>query len=82
MESKTVGRYQILSELARGGMATVYLALDLWYNRQVAVKILPPQFTRDPMFRARFEREAQVVASLEHQDIVPVYDYGERSLTW
>jgi len=78
MESRIVGRYQILSELARGGMATVYLALDPRFNRQVAVKVLPPEFTHDPMFRARFDREARVIASLEHQEIVPVYDYGEQ----
>jgi len=78
MEPKVVGRYQILSEIARGGMATVYLAHDPRFNRQVAIKILPQQFTHDPMFLGRFRREAEAVASLEHQSIVPVYDYGEQ----
>jgi serine/threonine-protein kinase len=78
MEASTMGRYQILSELARGGVATVYLALDPRFNRQVAVKNIPPQFTHDPMCRACLRREAQVIASREHQEIVPVYDDGEQ----
>ncbi len=58
-------------------MATVYLAHDPRFNRQVAIKVLPRQFTHDPTFRARFEREAQVIANLEHPAIVPVHDFGE-----
>ncbi len=77
MIGKKFGRYEILNELGRGGMATVYLAHDPRFNRQVAIKVLPPQFTHDPTFRTRFEREAQVIASLEHPAIVPVYDFGE-----
>jgi len=72
-----IGRYEVVQELGRGGMAIVYLARDPNINRQVAVKILPRQFTFDPQFRARFQREAEVIASLEHGFIVPVYDYGE-----
>ena len=79
MEPRMVGRYQIRSELARGGMATVYLALDPRFNRQVAVKILPPQFTHDPMFRARFDREAQVIAS--NIDVAFVIDNCDFSVT-
>jgi formylglycine-generating enzyme required for sulfatase activity/tRNA A-37 threonylcarbamoyl transferase component Bud32 len=78
MEPRQIDRYQILSEIARGGMATVYLAHDSQFNRQVAIKILAPQFTHDPTFLARFRREAEAVASLEHQSIVPVYDYGDQ----
>lgn len=71
------GRYEITKELGRGGMATVYLARDPRFNRDVAIKVLPRQFTHDPTFRARFEREAQVIANLEHPAIVPVHDFGE-----
>jgi serine/threonine-protein kinase len=58
-------------------MAVVFLARDPAFERQVAIKVLPPQFTHDPQFRDRFEREAKVIAGLEHPYIVPVYDYGE-----
>lgn len=61
-------------------MATVFLAYDPHFKREVAVKILPRQFTHDPRFRARFEREAQTIAALEHYAIVPVYDFGEQDL--
>ncbi|MBN1318753.1 MAG: protein kinase [Anaerolineales bacterium] len=57
-------------------MATVYLAYDTQFKRHVAIKVLPQQFLHDPSFRSRFEREAQVIANLEHHAIVPVYDYG------
>jgi eukaryotic-like serine/threonine-protein kinase len=77
MTLATVGRYQILEELGRGGMATVYRAHDPHFKREVAVKVLPRQLTHDPMFRIRFEREAQTIATLEHPAIVPVYDFGE-----
>jgi serine/threonine-protein kinase len=58
-------------------MATVYLAHDPRFMREVALKALPHQFTHDPMFRTRFEREAQTIAALEHPAIVPVHDFGE-----
>lgn len=74
---KKIGRYQIIRELERGGMATVYLARDQFSGRQVAVKLLPPQFTHDPRLRTRFKREAKAIAALEHAYIVPVYDFGE-----
>jgi serine/threonine-protein kinase len=72
------GRYEIEQELGRGGMAVVYLARDPYVKRQVAVKVLPHQFTSDPQFRARFQREAEIIAALEHPHIVPIYDYGEQ----
>jgi serine/threonine protein kinase len=74
---KQIGRYQIKSEIGRGGMATVYLAHDPRFRRDVAIKVLPRQYTHDPMFRARFDREAQTIAALEHPAIVPVHDFGE-----
>jgi serine/threonine protein kinase len=72
-----IGRYEVIQELGQGGMAIVYLARDPYMKRQVAVKVLPRQFTFDPQFRTRFKREAEVVATLEHAHIVPVHDFGE-----
>ena len=72
-----IGRYEVIQELGQGGMAMVYLARDPYMKRQVAVKVLPRQFTFDPQFRTRFQREAEVVATLEHPHIVPVHDFGE-----
>jgi len=72
-----IGRYEIKSELGRGGMATVYRAHDPSFKRDVALKVLPREFLHDPTFRARFVREAETIASLEHPAIVPVYDFGE-----
>jgi len=73
-----IGRYEVMQELGQGGMAIVYLARDPLIKRQVAIKVLPRQFTFDPQFRTRFQREAEVIAALEHTSIVPVYDFGEQ----
>ncbi|MEK7311307.1 MAG: protein kinase, partial [Chloroflexota bacterium] len=72
-----IGRYEVKRELGRGGMATVFVAFDPEFERDVAVKVLPREFLHDPNFRARFKREAKTIASLEHPAIVPVHDYGE-----
>jgi len=72
-----IGRYSIKTALGRGGMATVYRAYDPSFDREVALKILPREMLHDPQFRARFEREIKLVASLEHPAIVPVYDVGD-----
>lgn len=77
MKPQSIDRYQIKTELGRGGMATVYQAFDPLFERTVAIKVLPAEFSRDPNFRARFIREARTIAALEHPAIVPVYDYGE-----
>lgn len=74
---KQVGRYEVRSELGRGGMATVYLGYDARFERDVAIKILPAEFLHDPQFSVRFDREAKIVATLEHPAIVPVYDVGK-----
>jgi len=78
MISNSLGRYEIQSEIGRGGMATVYLAYDPRFRRQVAVKVLSSQFLTHPVLRARFEREARLIATIEHPAIVPVYDFGEQ----
>lgn len=72
-----IGRYEVISEIGRGGMATVYEAHDPVFNRKVAIKILPAELLHDSSFRTRFEREAKTIAALEHSAIVPVYDFGE-----
>ncbi len=77
LSMEKIGRYKIVSELGRGGMATVYHATDPSFERDVAIKVLPQAFLHDPHFRARFEREAKMIAALEHAAIVPVYDFGE-----
>jgi serine/threonine protein kinase len=77
MSLRKIGRYEIKSEIGRGGMATVYLAFDPRFKREVAVKVLPSEFLHNIEFRMRFEREAHAIASLEHPSIVPVYDFGE-----
>ena len=74
---RQIGQYEIMQELGRGGMATVYLAQQLNMTRQVAIKVLPREFLHDPQFIERFRREVQLIAELEHPHILPVYDFGE-----
>ncbi|WP_405005471.1 Stk1 family PASTA domain-containing Ser/Thr kinase [Kitasatospora purpeofusca] len=71
------GRYELGGVLGRGGMAEVYLGHDTRLGRSVAVKTLRADMARDPSFQARFRREAQSAASLNHPAIVAVYDTGE-----
>lgn len=71
------GRYSIKREIGRGGMATVFLAYDPRFEREVAIKVLPREYLHNPTFRARFEREAKTIAALDHHAIVPVFDFGE-----
>lgn len=78
MAPQKIGRYEVKSELGRGGMATVFLAEDPLIGREIAVKVLPREFLHDPSFRGRFQREARTVAMLEHPAIVPIYDFGEQ----
>jgi serine/threonine-protein kinase len=75
-------RYEIERELARGGMAEVYLARDQLLNRPVALKVLFPEFAREPSFVERFRREAQAAANLNHPNIVAIYDWGQESGTY
>jgi TolB-like protein/tetratricopeptide (TPR) repeat protein len=73
-----LGPYEIQGELGHGGMGEVYRARDTRLERDVALKILPPAFTRDPESVRRFEKEARAVASLSHPNIVPIFDVGEQ----
>src|SRR5664279_4950999 len=75
-------RYHIEREIARGGMAEVYLARDQSLNRPVALKALFPEFAREPSFVERFRREAQAAANLNHPNIVSIYDWGQESGTY
>jgi tRNA A-37 threonylcarbamoyl transferase component Bud32 len=72
-----VGDYQILEKIGSGGMATVYRARHERLERDVAIKVLHPTFLHEAAFVARFEREAKIIARLDHPNIVGVYDFGE-----
>jgi len=74
---QTLGRFEILSELGRGGMAVVYKARQTDLDRIVALKILPPSLTSDQSYIARFRQEARSAAQLEHPHIMPIYEVGE-----
>ena len=74
---ENIGPYRIIEQLGQGGMASVFKAYHASLDRYVAIKALHPAFNQDPNFEARFQREARVVAKLEHSNIVPVYDYAE-----
>ena len=76
MTSTTLGPYTLISRIAKGGMATVYLAQHQQTHEQVALKVLSLEASEDAEFVARFRREGQVVATLNHLNIVPVYDAG------
>ena len=79
----TLGPFVIVELLGKGGMATVYHAYETELDRDVALKVLPPEFLHDPSFARRFEREAQVVAKLEHPNIVPIYASGiDAGIPW
>src|SRR5947209_19966160 len=72
-----LGSVQITALLGRGGMGEVYRARDTKLKREVAIKILPEEFSRDPDRVARFQREAEVLASLNHPNIAAIYDLSE-----
>ena len=69
-------RYQLQETLGTGGMAVVYKARDLMLERNVAVKVLREDFSKDPAFRERFRQEARAAANLSHPNIVTVHDFG------
>ena len=72
-----VGPYEIIGPLGSGGMGQVFRARDPRLNREVAVKLLPPEYSADPMRRQRFEQEARAIAALNHPGIVSIYDVGD-----
>src|SRR5436190_2335741 len=74
-----IASYEILSAIGAGGMGEVYRARDTRLDRDVALKILPEAFTADPDRLARFEREAKMLAALNHPNIAHIYDAGRTS---
>src|SRR6266446_4566143 len=76
----TIAHYRIISKLGQGGMGEVWRATDTKLNREVAIKILPDVFAQDADRMARFSREAQVLASLNHPNIAAIYGVEERAL--
>jgi SH3-like domain-containing protein len=79
LAGRTLGQYQIIEEIGRGGMAVVYKAWQPSLNRHVAIKVLPPQLTFDTTFVQRFQQEASAAARLEHPNIVTIHDVGEEA---
>ena len=77
LAGQTLGHYQLLEAVGRGGMATVYKAYQPGLDRIVAVKVLPTYLAHDPRFAARFAREARAIARLKHPNILPVHDFGQ-----
>src|SRR5260370_605740 len=75
-----LGPYEIVAPLGAGGMGEVYRARDGKLNREVAIKVLPAAFANDSQYMARFEREAQVLASLNHPNIATVYGIEQGAL--
>ena len=73
----SLGRYRIIEQLGRGGMATVFRCHDPNLDRMVAVKVLPSFSAEDPTFVGRFEQEAQTVARLNHPNILQIFDFGD-----
>ncbi|MGP4030666.1 Stk1 family PASTA domain-containing Ser/Thr kinase [Pseudarthrobacter sp. 1C304] len=74
------GRYELGELIGRGGMADVFRGIDTRLGRTVAIKLLRPDLARDPQFQARFKREAQAVAALNHPSIVAIYDTGDHAV--
>ena len=74
---RLAGRYEVRSLIGRGGMAEVHLGFDTRLSRVIAIKMLRRDLALDSIFQARFRREAQSAASLNHPNIVAVYDTGE-----
>ena len=74
---QTISHFKLIDLLGRGGMGEVYWAKDLTLGRDVAIKVLPPEFASDPDRVARFQREAKLLASLNHPNIAAIYGLEE-----
>ena len=77
MVGTTISHYKVIEKIGQGGMGEVYRATDTNLSRDVAIKVLPEQFTKDPQRLARFEREAKLLASLNHPNIAAIYGFEE-----
>jgi len=74
--NRTFGRYQILELLGRGGVGEVYRARDTVLGRDLAIKVLPPELTRDPTRVERFTQEARAASALNHPHLIATYEIG------
>ena len=74
MIGRILSHYKVLEEISRGGMGIVYKALDLKLNREVALKVLPPELVDDPDRKRRFVQEAQAAAALKHPNIAVIHE--------
>src|SRR4051794_2567673 len=72
-----LGGYRIVALAGRGGMGIVYRATQLGLDRTVALKLIAPEFAHDKQFRERFKRESRLAASIDHPNVIPVYEAGE-----
>src|SRR5438132_5437968 len=79
-QHETIAHYRITAKLGEGGMGEVWRATDTKLGRDVAIKVLPPAFAEDPARMARFEREAQMLASLNHPNIAAIYGIEQGAL--
>ena len=79
MINKTISHFKIVAELGAGGMGIVYLAEDLTLTRKTAIKFFSNEYTADKDLLARFEQEAKLTASLNHPNIVTIYEMGSYS---
>jgi serine/threonine-protein kinase len=77
---QTIAHYRITAKLGQGGMGEAYRATDTKLGREVAIKVLPEAFAQDAERMARFTREAQVLASLDHPNVAAIYGVEERAL--
>ena len=77
MIGTTLSHYKVIEKIGQGGMGEVYRAEDTNLSREVAIKVLPEQFTKDPQRLARFEREAKLLASLNHPNIAAICGLAE-----
>lgn len=77
--TETIGQYEIAEQIGAGGMATVYKAYQPKLDRFVAIKLMHRNYAQEANFLSRFEREARIVARLDHANIVPIYDYDDHN---
>ncbi len=77
MIGRIIGPYEVIAPIGRGGMGEVFKGRDQKLDRDVALKALPPELAKDPERLARFQREARVLASLQHQNIAAIYGLEE-----
>ena len=77
MVGKSLGPYKILKPLGAGGMGEVYLAADTRLDREVAIKVLPPEFAENEQLLQRFEREAKAISQLNHPNVCTLFDVGK-----